>query len=155
MASDPHKRGQQEPKCVFCRFADPEVIVWEDELCYAAISEDPINQHHMLVIPRTHYLSFVEVPSDVAGHLIRVTQKLSAALRRACRPDGITHIFDDDVTGTGWNLVAHFKIHVIPRYQADLHQIDWAPLRSSAGTQERARYAADIREQVATLAVTK
>ena len=128
--------------CPFCGFTEEDVVVYGDERCFAAVSRDPINRHHLMVIPREHYRHFVDLPDDVAGHLFVVAKRLSVALRQAVRPEAICHISDDDMTGD-YNLVAHYKLHLIPRFADDGVATGWA--RGTATRQQRASYAADIR----------
>ena len=131
--------------CVFCNFKDKEVILFEDSLCYAIISKNPINKHHVLVIPKEHYQDFVELPDELASHIFLVAKKISKALRKVCKCDAISHLFDDDTSQSGYNLVAHFKFHIIPRFKKDMHMIDWSPLRSDESDEARSKYAKDIK----------
>ncbi|MFH1400877.1 MAG: HIT family protein [Nanoarchaeota archaeon] len=111
--------------CPFCDFKDEPLKIHDDEHCYAIISKRPINKYHVLVIPRKHYESIVELPDDLAAHLFVVAKRMSGAVREACRPDAITHLSDDDIKEKGFNLVRHFKIHIIPRFDNDKVKIDW------------------------------
>jgi diadenosine tetraphosphate (Ap4A) HIT family hydrolase len=60
------------------------------------------------------------------------------------RPDALTLLSDDDLTGTEFNQVAHWKLHLIPRYKDDRVVIDWnrAP---DPGPKVRASCAEEIR----------
>ena len=129
--------------CVFCNFKDKEVIVYDDDLCFAAISQNPINKYHIMVIPKTHYENFIDLPDNLAAHLFLVTKKLSAALRKACNPIAIHHISDDDILKNGYNLVAHYKIHVIPRFENDGIKIEWN--RQDLDLKARVQIATEIR----------
>ncbi len=133
-----------KPNCPFCNFLDREVLIYEDELAFVVISLRPINKHHVMVIPRKHYESFVELPDDTASHIFLLAKRISAAVRRVCQADAICHISDDDVKGTGHNLVAHYKFHIIPRFKNDKIVMDWA--REDVGLQERSRFAREINE---------
>jgi histidine triad (HIT) family protein len=136
----------KKKNCVFCHLKDKDVIIHEDSLCFAAISKDPINKHHVLVIPKVHYKTFADLPDRLASHLFLVGKKLSAAVRKACAPDAITHIFDDDFSNNGYNLVDHYKFHIIPRFKKDLHLIDWSKLRTAENDKARSKYAKDIKK---------
>ncbi len=128
--------------CPFCDFAEEAVVVHSDGRCYAVVSRDPINRHHLLVIPREHFRYFVDLPDDLAAHLFLVTKRLSAALRRTVSPEAICHLSEDDMTGA-YNLVEHYKLHLIPRFAGDGVAIDWG--RQAATPQQRASYAANVR----------
>jgi len=134
--------------CAFCNFKDKEVLLYEDSLCYAVISRNPINKHHVLVIPKKHYQNFVELPDKLASHIFLVAKKISKAVRKACEPNAISHLFDDDVSKSGYNLVSHYKFHIIPRFKKDMHVIDWNQLRSNESGEARSKYAKDIKKQL-------
>ncbi|SRR3989344_1457040 len=132
--------------CVFCNFKDKEVLFYEDRLCYAVISKNPINKYHVLIIPKEHYQEFVELPDELASHIFLVAKKISKAVRKACNPDAISHLFDDDTSKSGYNLVAHYKFHIIPRFKKDMPLIDWSPLRTDESSEARSKYAKDIKK---------
>ena len=92
---------------------------------FSLVSRDPINQHHVLVIPRAHHESFAELPPNVAAHLWSVAQGVSAGIRRVATPDGITHISEDDFGSGQLNLIRHYKLHIIPRFTDDGCSLKW------------------------------
>lgn len=133
--------------CVFCDFKDKEVVIYKDEFCYAIISKDPINKYHVLVIPRRHYEDFIELPDELASHIFLVAKRLSAAVRKACKPGAIHHISDDDISRSGYNLVAHYKFHIIPRFKNDKVKIEWHR-ETDLGIETRSKFAAKIRKHL-------
>lgn len=130
--------------CPFCGYKDKEVIIYNDKLCYAVISKNPINKYHILVIPKEHYKDFIELPQKLAGHIFIVTQRLSAAVRKACRPDAIEHISDDDISNIGINLIEHYKMHIIPRFKNDKVKLDWNRIRDP-GVKIRSKFAKEVK----------
>ncbi|MFQ6029485.1 MAG: HIT family protein [Dehalococcoidia bacterium] len=134
--------------CTFCSYRERTVLVHQDNLCYAVVSTNPINRYHLLVIPNEHFVNFVELPDEVAARVFLVAKGLSAAVRRVCRPDAVTHISDDDLTGKGFNLIPHYKLHIIPRFLSDDVKIDWGR-EADPGMQVRAGYATEIKVALA------
>jgi len=135
-------------ECIFCNFKDKEVLVYDDNLCYAIISKDPINDYHVLIIPKKHYKNFIELPDKLASHVFLVAKKISKAVRESCNPDAITHLFDD-ISKEGYNLVTHYKFHIIPRFKRDLLMIDWSPLHNkNLGIKARSKFANDIKRRL-------
>lgn len=130
--------------CIFCNFQDKDVVAYEDDLCFAAVSKDPINKYHVMVIPKTHYENFIDLPDDLASHIFLVAKKLSAAVRKACKPIAIHHISDDDIQKKGYNLVPHYKFHIIPRFDNDGITIEWK--RQALNMEERAKIADEIKQ---------
>jgi histidine triad (HIT) family protein len=130
--------------CVFCDFKDKEVIVYEDDKCFAAISLNPINRYHVMVIPKKHYEDFVDLPDKLASHLFLTAKKLSMAVRKASNPVAIHHISDDDIKKKGYNLVSHYKFHIIPRFKNDKVKMKWD--RYDLDASERAKIAKEVRK---------
>jgi histidine triad (HIT) family protein len=135
--------------CVFCNFKDKQVVLYEDSLCYAVISKNPINKHHVLIIPREHYEEFTKLPDKLVSRLFIVAKKISLAVKKACNPDAITYVFDDDFSKSGFNLVSHYKLHIIPRLKKDLSLMDWGPLRTEESLEARSNYARRVKKLLA------
>jgi histidine triad (HIT) family protein len=135
-------------ECVFCGLDEPEVVVYRDPRCFAVVDKEPINPYHLLIVPTDHYEDFVQLPPDLVAHLFQVAQRLSRSVRQVSNPVSVTHLTDDDVARAGYNLVPHFKIHVIPRYGGDKIQIEWN--RDPSLVAGRVAMARDIRESLET-----
>ena len=97
-----------------------------------------------MVVPRLHVERLTDLPPSVASAVISVAQRIGRAIAEAGAPDGITYITEDDLTGQGYNLVAHWKLHVIARYRDDGVRIEWNR-SDDPGTQVRAGIASAIR----------
>ena len=135
-------------KYPFCNFNQPGVTIFADRHVQAFISLSPINRYHVLVVPRAHYERLADLPSETLTSVMRVVQRVSVAVRAVARPDAVSHLSDDDLTGSGFNLVAHWKIHVIPRYRNDAVVIDWHR-EPDPGPEARARYGRELRQALA------
>ena len=115
-------------RCPFCDFDHPEVTVFADG-----------------VVPRPHYERWADVPHEILMSVMRLVQRVSVAVRTVAGPDAVSHLSDDDLTGSGFNLVAHWKMHVIPRYRNDAVVIDWHR-EPDPGLEARARYGREVRQ---------
>ena len=102
----------------------------------------------MLVVTKNHYQNLEELPAKTAARIFLVAKKLSKAVTKACKPDAITYTFDDDFSNGGFNLVGHFKFHIIPRFKKDMHLIDWNPLRVNMNTKLRSNFAKEIKKHL-------
>ena len=132
-------------ECPFCDFDQPEVTVFADAQVRAFISSSPINRYHVLVVPKIHYEHLSDVPHETLASVMRMAQRVSAAVGTVAHPDAISLLSDDDLTGAGFNLVAHWKLHVIPRYRNDAVVIDWHR-EPDPGSDVRARYCSELRQ---------
>ncbi len=135
----------KKENCIFCNFSDNKVVLYDDDLCYAAISKDPINNHHILVIPKEHYENFVDLPDNLASHIFLIAKKVSSALRKAVKPEAIHHIFDDDISQKGYNLVSHYKFHLIPRFKDDGIKMEWNR-KMGVNLEKRSQFASEIKK---------
>jgi len=133
--------------CDFCALDDPTMTVYADDLVQALVSRSPINRYHVIVVPRMHAERFPDLPADVAAAVVHAAQRIGRAIAGAGSPDGITYITEDDVTGQGYNLVAHWKLHVIARYRDDGVRLDWNR-RDDPGASVRADVASAVRAYI-------
>lgn len=138
----------KQKDCKFCNYSYENRVIYKDELCTVFISTNPINKYHVIIAPNEHYEKFTELPFELLSHLMKITQDISKAIVKACDPDAVTHISDDDLKNEGYNLVSHFKFHVIPRFKEDRDLIDFGSLRSRESEANLAKYANKIRENL-------
>ena len=47
-----------EPDCPFCVLDDPQVTAYADATVQALVSRAPINEYHVIVVPRLHVERF-------------------------------------------------------------------------------------------------
>lgn len=135
--------------CPFCGLDDPAMTVYADRLVQAVVSTRPINRYHVIIVPRIHAERLPDLPPDVAAAAIHLAQRVGGAIIDAGVPDGITYITEDDLTGQGYNLMAHWKLHVIARYRDDGVRLEWNRHDDPGGDTTRAQIAAAIRRQLA------
>jgi histidine triad (HIT) family protein len=95
--------------CPFCALDDPAVTVWADALVQAVVSRRPINGDHVLIVPRVHVERRPDLPPETAAAVVSAAQRVARAVAAAAAPDGITYVTEDDLTGQGYNRVAHWK----------------------------------------------
>jgi diadenosine tetraphosphate (Ap4A) HIT family hydrolase len=113
--------ASQGPRCVFCDIVAgraPASFVYQDENAVAFMDIRPVNQGHVLIVPRAHAATLVELCPDLAAHLMRVGQQMDAALRASGLPcEGVNlHLADGEAAGQD---VFHVHLHVIPRFHGD------------------------------------
>ena len=102
--------------CVFCS-RDKLVtdFVYEDELVMAFMDMDPINEGHILLVPKEHYLDVDEIPDETLSRLMIVSKKIVSALKDVYKPDGYSMMQN----GGTFNDVGHYHLHIFPRYKGD------------------------------------
>lgn len=115
--------GAAEGECVFCRIARSEedeanLVVLRGESNYVVLNRFPYTSGHVMVIPYEHYASLEDAPTATAEELMRLTQRVEAALRRSYRAEGV-NIGMNIGKAAGAGVAGHIHMHVLPRWLAD------------------------------------
>ena len=74
---------------VFTKIIEGELpgrFVWKDERAVAFLSIQPLTTGHVLVVPREEVDHWVDLPADLAGHLMAVSQTIGKAVDAAFEP---------------------------------------------------------------------
>ena len=107
-------------ECIFCRILAGEAaatIVARDEVCTTFMDIQPVNPGHVLVVPRRHYESLVDLPPELGLHLFSVAMQLGPVVRRVAATEGLNLVVSSgEAAGQD---VYHFHIHLIPRRSGD------------------------------------
>jgi histidine triad (HIT) family protein len=106
--------------CTFCnliRGAAEVSICHEDADAIAFMDIQPVNAGHVLVVPRAHYESVLDVPQELGLHLFRITMRLAAAVRRVTRSDALNIIVNSGAAAG--QDEPHHHLHIIPRRAGD------------------------------------
>jgi diadenosine tetraphosphate (Ap4A) HIT family hydrolase len=61
----------------------PGRFVWRDDRAAAFLTIAPLRPGHVLVVPREEIDHWLDLPPDLAAHLITVAQKVGRAVQRA------------------------------------------------------------------------
>lgn len=103
-------------ECVFCdRNKIITDFVYEDNAVLAFLDSDPINEGHILIIPKEHYLDADEIPDEILAHLMIISKKIVAALKEIYKPNGYSIMQN----GGDFNDIGHYHLHIFPRYTGD------------------------------------
>ncbi|MEO7962536.1 MAG: HIT domain-containing protein [Gemmatimonadaceae bacterium] len=106
--------------CIFCDLvngAGEVSICFEDSWAIAFMDIQPVNLGHVLVVPREHFESLQDIPSELAMHLFEVALRLSPIVRRLNGVDDLNVVVNSG-THAGQN-VFHYHVHLIPRKFGD------------------------------------
>jgi histidine triad (HIT) family protein len=115
MTRDAHKAG-----CTFCdliKGAAEVSICHEDSDAIAFMDIQPVNNGHVLVVPREHYETIFEVPAELGQHLFKVTMSLAGAVRKVTGCEDINIVVNSgEAAGQD---EPHYHVHIIPRRAGD------------------------------------
>ena len=112
--------------CIFCKIIRGEISsfkLYEDELTYAFMDINPLNDGHALVIPKYHAENIYATPDEWFGPTMSTVRRIASAVNKVVRPEGINLL---QANGPGAKQsVFHFHMHVIPRYADDGAGMNW------------------------------
>ena len=105
--------------CLFCKIIKGEIpsnTVYEDEKVKVFLDISPVNEGHLLIVPKKHYQNLLDTDKEIREYMLEVIkEKLYPLLKEKLNIDGLTISQNNDYG----QEVKHFHIHVIPRYQND------------------------------------
>jgi histidine triad (HIT) family protein len=116
--------------CIFCKIVAgkiPCTKVYEDERALAFMDVSPLNEGHLLVVPKEHFGNIVEIDPGLYGHLYALVCKMAKAVQASVGPEGMNVM---QLNGEAGNqVVPHLHIHLVPRWTGDgLTICAWDPV---------------------------
>lgn len=108
----------REDKCIFCKIINKEIesyVVYEDELVSCFLDNDPINEGHILIVPKKHYCDVDEIDDITLERVMKLYKILVRVIKEEFNPDGYTMMQN----GGKFNEIRHYHMHVFPRYKED------------------------------------
>ena len=106
--------------CLFCQIARGERTshtIFDKDGVVAFLDIFPCTPGHTLVIPRQHYATLSEMPSEEVGRLFQVAAMVATKMQSALGAAGFNlGINSGKAAG---QEVFHVHIHIIPRYPDD------------------------------------
>lgn len=110
--------------CTFCNLikgAAEVSVCHEDADSIAFMDIQPVNAGHVLVVPRAHYNSLLDVPAEIGMHLFQVTMRLAGAIRKVTGCEDMNIVVNSG-TAAGQDE-PHYHVHIIPRRLNDGFEI--------------------------------
>jgi histidine triad (HIT) family protein len=129
--------------CVFCALiaGDERALVVDAPDVVAFLDHRPVFKGHLLVVPREHVETLVDLPPALIAPLMTVVQDCCTAVVDALDAEG-TFVAVNNVVSQS---VPHLHVHVVPRRRKDgLRGFFW-PRTKYDSPAEMADYAARIR----------
>src|SRR6266540_5362090 len=135
------------PACVFCQIvagAVPAQAVLSDEQHLAILDNRPLFPGHVLLMPRAHVETLMDLDDTRIGPLFTAARRLATAVEGALAADGVFVAVNNRVSQS----VPHLHVHVVPRRKKDgLRGFFW-PRTTYASDEEMAAVAARIRARL-------
>jgi histidine triad (HIT) family protein len=129
--------------CVFCSIVAGDVaadIVLDEPDLVAFLDRRPVFKGHVLLVPRQHVDTLLDLPAELHATLLGAAQRLAAAVVESLGAQGSFVAMNNVVSQS----VPHLHVHVVPRTRGDgLRGFFW-PRTKYASEQESVEYAARI-----------
>jgi len=90
-------------------------MVGEGDEWLAFLDIRPLFPGHVLLVPREHVRTVMELPDELAGPMMVATKRLSNAVKTGMQSDGIFTASNNGVSQS----VDHLHIHIVPRNKKD------------------------------------
>ncbi len=103
----------------------PAFKLYEDELTLAFLDINPAARGHTLVIAKPELPGLLDLPPELVTATALTTQRVARAIVAALKPDGF-NIIQNNGSAAG-QVVFHFHIHIIPRWEGDRSVKLWRP----------------------------
>ncbi len=134
--------------CIFCEIIAgklPAHVVFEDETSVGFLDTRPLFRGHVLLVPRQHVETLLDLPAEAVSPLFQNTQRVTAAVEQATGAQGSFVAINNRISQS----VPHLHVHIVPRRKGDgLKGFFW-PRRPYESDAEMAETARAIREALA------
>lgn len=132
------------PTCLFCQIAAQEIpatIVLDEADVLAFLDVRPVFPGHVLVVPRAHHETLVDLPRPALEPLFEAAQRVASAVEGGLGAQGSFVAINNRISQS----VPHVHVHVVPRIKGDgLRGFFW-PRQAYASDDERESYGLRLR----------
>ena len=104
--------------CKFCQIASGELasfVVFEDSISLAFLDNRPLFPGHTLLVPKEHYETLADLPTELVGPFFGNVQALARAVEQAMDTEGTFVAINNRVSQS----VPHLHVHIVPRRKKD------------------------------------
>jgi histidine triad (HIT) family protein len=104
--------------CVFCDIVAgvvPAYVVFEDAHTTAFLDRAPLMTGHVLIVPRTHFETLGELPTEQVQPYFQAVQRIATAVEQAMHAEGTFVAINIRISQS----VPHLHTHVVPRKKGD------------------------------------
>ena len=115
---------------MFCRLVAgelPSAFVHRDERVVAFMDAGQVNDGHVIVATARHAATIYDIDDDEAAAAFRLAARLARTVRREFGAEGVTILQANEPAG--FQTVAHFHLHVLPRHAGDGVGLEWPAKR--------------------------
>jgi len=130
--------------CTFCSIIAGDIpahVVLADDVAVAFLDARPVFKGHVLVVPRQHHETLIDLPTDMVGPVFARVQRVAEAVESGLGSAGTFVAVNNRISQS----VPHLHVHVVPRNRKDgLRGFFW-PRTKYADESEASAYAERLR----------
>lgn len=109
-----------DSNCIFCKILNNEIPskkIYEDDDFLAMLDIAPATKGHVLILPKEHATTMSDLSDDKLSKILILAKKIIEAMKKV---HGFTdyNIIQNNGRLAG-QTVAHYHLHLIPRYSVD------------------------------------
>ena len=108
-------------ECIFCKIVAgeiPSIKVYEDERVIAFMDINPLGEGHLLIIPRKHADTVLDIDPEDLKAVALAAQKVAQGIKWGLGSPGLNLIQSNG--RLAGQVVNHFHLHLIPRWPDDV-----------------------------------
>ena len=130
--------------CTFCNLEKEEVIL-ETEHCYVVLDKYPVAEGHLLVIPKEHFGSLIDILDEIFLDILRTIKEMEKRMIEKMQVKGIDLLQHyRPFLKEGKLVKRHIHFHLIPRSFND-------PIYQKKGSMDRKTLSKPDRENLTKL----
>lgn len=102
-------------ECIFCKIAKGEMSsykLYEDDLVMVIMDAFPNVDGHVLVIPKNHYETFMDIPDELLTHINKLAKKYANHIMERLNAKELTLL----VNYGDSQKVKHYHLHLLPNF---------------------------------------
>lgn len=126
-------------KCLFCDIVRRDIeaaIVHEDDAVIGFLDHRPLFVGHVLLIPKQHVETLVDLPSPLIQPLFATAQRMARGVESAMEAEGTFIAINNRISQS----VPHLHVHIVPRRKGDgLRGFFWPRTKYASGELETVR----------------
>ena len=99
--------------CLFCKITSDltnSKVIYEDDILAVIMDINPVCDGHLLIIPKEHFTTVFDVPSNIMEHMYKVAQKMTELLMEKLGYKGVSIVFNYGDK----QFIKHVHMHIIP-----------------------------------------
>jgi len=104
--------------CPFCNLEREKIL--ETEMSFAIYDGFPVNEGHVLIIPKRHTSNYFDLSSEEQKDCIELLNRVKEIVQEKYNPDGFN--VGININEAAGQTVPHVHVHLITRYEGDVEE---------------------------------